>query len=179
MGVRSLVVVAAVVVLGLPPAAQAQAAAGSGEPRGDLFAGYSYLRSGDASLHGGMVSLAWRLTGPLSLVAEAASHRGTVDGEDVTSTSLLGGARFSFGGRSFRPFLQALAGAARTSRGISIFGVDITEKSTGFAGAAGAGVDFGVGSRWAVRVQGDYRVAKEDTETVKDPRVSVGAVLRF
>jgi hypothetical protein len=176
MSLRHLVLTAAV-VLAVPVAAGAQAA--GSESKGDVCAGYSYLRSGDASLHGGLVALGWKISGPLALVAEASSHRATVDGEDVTSTALFGGGRFAFGGGSLRPFVQALAGVARTRRGISLFDVDITTKSTGFGGVAGAGLDFALGTRWAVRLQGDYRVAKEESETTSDPRASVGAVYRF
>jgi hypothetical protein len=161
------------VVLGVLLTASERASAG------DVFAGYSYLRSDDANLHGGIVSLSWGLSGPLSLVGEVAAHQATVSGEDTKSVSYLGGVRYSFGGASTRPFIHALAGGVRTSRGISVFGVDITESTTGFGGAAGAGIDFGVGERWAIRVQGDYRIAKAETETLKDPRASIGAVLRF
>jgi hypothetical protein len=176
MSLRHLVLPAAV-LLALPVGAQGQSP--GSESTGDVCAAYSYLRSGDTNLHGGLVALGWKLSGPLALVAEASSHLATVDGEDVTSSALFGGARLSFGGGSLRPFVQALAGVARTRRGISLFDVDITTTSTGFGGVAGAGLDFEVGARWAIRLQGDYRLAKEESETLSDPRASVGAVYRF
>jgi opacity protein-like surface antigen len=172
--------VIAAVLLGMPVSAVAQGAQAAPDPQGDVFAGYSYLRSGDdVNLHGAIVSLGWNLTGRLAVVVEAARHQGSFDGEDVTSESYLGGGRFWLARGSYRPFVQVTAGVVRTKRGISIFDVDITQTASGFGAAAGAGVDVKVGERWAVRLQGDYRRAKEESESFNDIRASVGAVLRF
>jgi hypothetical protein len=58
-------------------------------------------------------------------------------------------------------------------------GVEISEKSTDFGGAAGGGLDLGFGARWAARLAADYRFVSADGETEGDPRVSAGIVYLF
>ena len=144
-----------------------------------LSAGYSYGQAEDESLHGWTASLAFRLHGPLSLVAEATGHYGGLEGADLTRVSLLAGPRWSFGSGSTRPFVQALAGAVRSSVGIEVLDVSISESSTDFGGAAGAGIDIGLGGRWALRLQGDYALVVAEGETRGDPRASAQAVYRW
>jgi hypothetical protein len=167
---------AAAVTLALlsPLAAHAQ---GDGT---QLSAGYSYARLEDSSLHGWTASLAFKARGSLSLVAEASGHYGDLEGADLTRLSLFGGPRLNFGSGSTRPFVHVLAGVVRSSVGISVLGVSISESSTDLGGAAGAGIDFGLGSgRWSLRLQADYVGVRAEGDTQFDPRASVQAVYRL
>ena len=151
------------------------------EGRGTTLAGgYSYGRVEGESLHGWTASLAFRLGGPLSLVAEATGHYGDLgEGTSFTRLSLFGGPRLGFGAGSARPFVHLLAGVVRSSAGVDAGPVSISVKSTDLGGAAGAGVDFRLSDRWSLRVQGDYLLVRADEETQGDPRASVAAVYRF
>jgi len=167
--VRRLAAAVAVLLAVASPAAQAS----------DLFAGYSMLASDD-TLHGWHAALGFGLTGRVGLVVDASGHYGDAeDGSDFSSLSLMAGPRFTFGGGRLRPFVHVLAGAVRTRAGIEVFDVDISEKSTDFGGAAGGGLDIGLGERWAARLAADYRAASVDGETEGDPRISAGVVYRF
>jgi len=145
--------------------------------RAQLSAGYSYLRSEGQSLHGWTAALGLGTGGSLSLVADAAGHYGDAPlGGDVTRLSLFAGPRLSFGSGSPRAFVHALAGVVRTSSGVTVRGVTISETATDLGGAAGAGLDFRLNGRWSLRLQGDYVLVRTDPETLKDPRASVSAV---
>jgi opacity protein-like surface antigen len=72
------------------------------------------------------------------------------------------------------PFAQVLVGLARAS--YSVLGEGDSESE--FAWQPGGGVDFPVNDRFAVRVQGDYRIINSE-ESVKEFRFSVGGVLGF
>jgi hypothetical protein len=82
--------------------------------------------------------------------------------------------------------VHVLGGVARTSIGIEVFDVDVTETDTDLAGVFGAGLDIGLGRSWAVRVQGAYgvhtgTVSSRDSDirhTEWDPQVFVGFVYR-
>ena len=164
---------AAMFALLSPVIAQAQ------ESRAQLSAGYSYARSEGESLHGWTASLSLGRGGALSLVAEATEHYGTLQGTDLTRLSLFAGPRLGFGGGSPRPFVQVLAGLVRTSASISTGTIKISETASDLGGAAGAGLDFRLGERWSLRLQGDYVLVKADPDTLKDPRASVSAVYRL
>ena len=145
----------------------------------DLFAGYSMLAA-DEALHGWHAAFAFGLTGRIGIVVDASEHYGDGEGgSDLASLSLLAGPRFAFGGGRLRPFVHVLAGAVRTRESFPIFQVDISETTTAFGGAAGGGLDIGIGERWAARVAADYRFASADGETEGDPRLSAGVVYRF
>jgi hypothetical protein len=172
-------------VLLSPPVASAQ------EGGVQLSAGYSYGRTHiesllpeepavSESLHGWTASLAFKAAGSLFVAAEATGHYGDLEGADLTRLALFAGPRFRFGSGSIRPFVHALAGVVRTSAGIEVLGVSISEGSSDFGGAAGAGVDFALGQgRWSLRLQGDYMGVRAEGGTLYDPRASAQAVYRL
>lgn len=161
------------------------AAAQQPEARADLFGGYSMYRSEGESFHGLGASLGLSLGGPFSLVVDASRHTKTVEGADAKIEFLMGGGRLNFRGQNMNLFVQGLVGVARGSVGIDVLGVAIEESDTDLAGALGGGVDVRLTDSLALRAQADYtiiRVSEEgfqDAETVKDPRLSLGVVLRF
>lgn len=148
--------------------------------KGDIFAGYSVLAAEGETMHGGHAALGWRLSGRIGLLLDASRHQGAeAEGTDVSLVSLMAGPRLTFGGGRLRPFAHVIAGAVRTKASVSVFDVEISESSTDFGGAAGGGLDWGFGERWAARLAGDYRLVKVDAETVGDPRFSAGVAYRF
>jgi opacity protein-like surface antigen len=146
----------------------------------DVFAGYSMLAVGEKTFHGWHAALGWGLSGRLDLVLDVSGHSGrSLFGDDVDVLSVMAGPRFVFGSGRFRPFVHVIGGLVRSTQGIPIFEVDITESATDLGGAAGGGVDIGFGDRWALRIAGDYRAVKTDAETLTDPRFSAGVVYGF
>ena len=161
--------------------------------KNDVFAGYSMLvvggsgcedcendAVGENTFHGWNAALGWGLSRRLDLVLDVSGHSGQdLIGDDVDVLSVMAGPRFVFGGGRLRPFLHVIGGVVRSSAGINIFEVNITESATDLGGAAGGGLDIGFGDRWALRLAGDYRAVKTDADTATDPRFSAGVVYRF
>jgi opacity protein-like surface antigen len=157
----------------LPPAVSAQ-----DTPRAEVFGGYSFTRSEDTNLHGFETSLALNLGGSLGVVLDLSGHFATVEGVDVSRTFFLAGPRLSRRGDDLTLYGQLLVGGVRTSAGIEVLGVSISEHSTDLAGTVGAGVDFEVARSWAVRLQGELAVIRGDGRTATEPRASLGIVYR-
>ena len=138
------------------------------------------LSSDGETMHGWHTALAWGVWGRIGLLLDVSGHLGSdAEGTDVSLLSVMAGPRFTFGDGRFRPFVHVIGGIVRSKASISVFDIEISESTTDFGGAAGGGVDVGLGDRWALRVAGDYRVVKIDDETVSDPRFSAGVVYRF
>ncbi len=145
----------------------------------DVSGGFSYLRSGDASLLGGHVSVsAQSFHRSFRLVADLSVHTGSFAGADLSQVTFLVGARHVWhGGRRLRPFGQLLVGGARTKSEFADAG--LSSSATGWGGAPGAGVDYVLSPRWAVRGQGDVLLLHSAGGWDADPRLSVGVVYRF
>jgi hypothetical protein len=149
-------------------------------PRAEGSGAYSYGRAGDEGLHGWSATLGYNLSRWLEVEAEVSGHYGGYgNGTDLGRLSLLAGPRVNFRAGRTTPFVRVLAGAVRTSSGITVQDVSITARETDLGGAAGAGVDIGVGRRWGLRLQGDYFVVRSGGETTGDPRASVGLSYRL
>ena len=146
---------------------------------GDLFAGYSMLRSDGETVHGFEASLGWQAWGSLGLVADVSRHAKTVSGTDVVTEAYLAGPRLVFGKGSLRPSVHALAGIARSGGSIKVFDVSISERATDPAAALGGALDLGADRRFSARIKADYLLVKGDSETTGDPRLSAGVVFRF
>jgi hypothetical protein len=134
----------------------------------EFFGGYSYLRdpaqsviaatAGDNALPVGWTAGAarpvWRF---VAAVVDLSGHykRGTTFDEDVRLSfhALGAGARASARIGPFSEFAQLLAGAAH-ARGAA-FGQTVT--STALMLQPGGGVDYALGSRFAARLQLDWR----------------------
>ena len=148
-------------------------------PPAELFGGYSYTKNGDQGLSGGEASLGLRLTRWISVEADVSAHYGSALGTNTSRLFFMGGPRFAYRGRGFTIFTHYLAGGVRSASGLTVVGIDITEKRTDFAMAFGGGVDAGISERWAVRAQADYALIRADGTTEKEPRFSAGFVYRF
>lgn len=173
---KSLRLAAALLVASGPLAASAQDAS-----KGDIFAGYSMLVSDGETMHGGHAALGWGVWGPsVGLLLDVSGHQGgDAEGTDVSALSLMVGPRVTFGGGRVRAFVHVIGGIVRSKASVSVFDVEISESATDFGGAAGGGIDLGLGDRWALRLAGDYRLLKLEDETASDPRFSAGVVYRF
>lgn len=153
-------------------------AAAADAPQAELFGGYSYAHSGEESLHGWNGAVDVSLGRSFGVEASVSGHYGSELGTDLSQHSLLLGPRFAWRGDRLTPFVHALGGVVRSSAGIEVFDVSISESDTDFGGAFGAGLDLGVGRSWAVRLQGEYLLRMAESETEGDPRASVGIVYR-
>jgi hypothetical protein len=168
----------ALVLATAAPAAAAPAAV-PGVPSAEILGAYSYLREEDEGFHGWNLAAGWSLTRRLNLVVDVSQHYGEVAGTDFTHTTFTAGPAFAFArDSSVSPFVHLLAGLIREKASIRVLDVEIAETESDFGGLAGAGVDFGIGSRWAVRIQGDYRLVQREGETQGALRVSAGVLLR-
>jgi opacity protein-like surface antigen len=152
----------------------APAGAGAADaPKGDVFAGYSLYKrdvAGESvSFHGWQASLAKNL-GHLGLVADFSGHY--KEGSD--DLTYMGGLRYSFYGARATVFAQGLAGGIKTSSGIKVLGVSISESQSSFAWAAGGGLSFRVSGHFDVRAQADYLAFTRDDEGQGGPRFAAG-----
>jgi opacity protein-like surface antigen len=145
----------------------------------DAFAGYSLLATDGESRHGWLAALGLGLSGRLGLLLDASGHEGSFEGTDISTLSFMAGPRLALGGGRLRPFVHVIGGLVRTKAGIRVFDVEITESATDFGGAAGGGLDLGLGERWALRLAADYRVVRVEDGTATDPRFSAGVAYRF
>jgi hypothetical protein len=156
----------------------------------DAFGGYSYLRRDGDSLHGGALSLTLPLRGAVRLTVEITNHQGLLGGSDLSEQAFLIGPTFMprRDGR-VRPFVHAKAGLVRLQSQVGVFGVAIGEEGVcegscpgdiGFAAEAGGGLDWRVRDRWLLRLpQVDYRLARQEGDTVSSLRASAGVVFRW
>jgi hypothetical protein len=170
---RRLLLVAALSLLVAGPASAQDAR------KGDLFGGYSMLRSDGETVHGFEASLGYQAWGSLGLVADVSRHSKTISGADFVTEAYLAGPRLVFGKGSLRPSVHALAGIARSGGSIKVFDVSISERATDMAAALGGAVDLGADRRFSARLKADYLLVKGESETTHDPRFSAGVVYRF
>jgi hypothetical protein len=112
--------------------------------------------------------------------AEIGAHYGTLDGgTDFARQSFLAGPRLNFRAGRATPFVRVLAGAVRSSEGITVQGVNISSRRTNLGTAAGGGLDLALGRHWGLRMQGDYFLVRTDGDMVGDPRAALGISYRL
>ncbi len=149
----------------------------------DLFGGYSYMHSGDASLNGwdlsGSVPFAG-FEGTLRLVADVSGHYGSFASAHLSQVTFLAGARVVWSPhRRLHPFAQALLGGSRFKSTFDQFGVSLSDSHTGWGGALGGGADYRLSRRWAVRGQAELLLLHSAGAWERDPRLSVGLAYRL
>ena len=149
--------------------------------KGDVAFSYSILHDNDLEETfptGWAFAVNSNLNEIFGVVGEIGGNYKTMDifGTDVDLSvhTFMGGPRFRSERGKIVPFAQVLLGLARGS--YSVLGESDSE--TDFAWQPGGGVDFAVTDRFAVRVQGDYRIINSE-ESVNEFRFSVGGVLGF
>jgi opacity protein-like surface antigen len=157
------------------------APASAQEQKGDVAFGYSLIH--DSELEetfpmGWAFAANGNLNDMFSVVGEIGGNYKTVDvfGTDFSFRvhSFMGGMRFRNDQGKAVPFAQVVLGLARLNA--SFLGE--SESSNEFAIQPGGGVDFRVTDRFAVRVQGDYRIITGE-DSWNEFRFGVGGVLGF
>src|SRR6185295_13298745 len=100
------------------------------------------------------VSASFRIRRGWRLLADLSAHSGSFAGADLKQVNFMAGARRVFrAGRSWQPFGQALLGGAHST---GRFADVLTSSQTAVGGALGAGTDYRLSPRWALRGQVDY-----------------------
>jgi hypothetical protein len=144
----------------------------------DLSFGYSYLRAGEASLNGWLLSGSVPVRPKVRLVADLGGHYGSFAGASLRQISFLAGPRVvGHAGRRLRPFGQALVGGSHTTSKFEA--ASLSAGDTAWGGALGIGTDYRVARRWALRGQADYLLLHSGGGWDADPRLSLGAAYRF
>jgi opacity protein-like surface antigen len=178
---RKLTLAIAALCLTAPALAQDVPTAGPGaEPRAEVFAGYSYAHLGDEDLpYGWNLAAAYNLNRRLAVVVDGSGQYGSVQGVELDQLTLTAGPSGTFGrGGPASVFVHALFGLVRTSAGISVLGVTISESRSDFGMLFGGGVDVKLGAKLAFRLQGDYERIQADEGGEDGYRLSAGVVLR-
>jgi opacity protein-like surface antigen len=160
---------AALVVAAASVAASAQT--NDETPKGEVFAGYSFLSVDTAGfrdrgdVHGFNVTGAGHFNEWFSLAGEVSGH---YEGGDALHY-VTGGPRVTYRNDSrVEPYAHVLAGAA------------FANSNANFALVAGGGVDVKVSDKVAIRaVQVDYAPIFFDNFTLHNVKVSTGVVFRF
>jgi len=169
---------------------------------GNVFFGYSFENAGASSLdptnlgrpnlNGWEASLEGRVFPWVGIVADFSRHYASQNYQftqaGLTFTvsngeefAILFGPRVSAPVGKFRPFAEALFGAAHTQASQSSPLPDnfVQPRDTSFATALGGGLDYKIIRPIAVRFQGDYVQTRFFGTTQNNVRISTGIVFRF
>ena len=155
----ALPAIAVAMILLAPAPAQAQAPAQASSwptPRGDVLAGVAFWNEEGDSFTGFHLTGTWRPTRHVGIVGDLVSYGETTSSN--SRTTLMGGVRVQSTGRhSF--FGQVLIGSAPLD--------DIAIQP-------GAGVDFRLSRRTALRAAFDFKISGDDGNTYYGTRLSIG-----
>jgi Outer membrane protein beta-barrel domain len=178
---RKLILVVGM-LLALPLVSLAQDA-----PKVEIFGGYSYLNPDDADdLHGWNASVSGNVNKWFGIKSDFSGHYDRYDlarGDrlSVSTHFFLAGGQFTYrGSDKIQPFAHLMAGTvlyhakARTANTVT------TLNDTGFALAAGGGVDVKIAKALAVRlIQADYIYVRDEGLNIHNFRLSTGLVVRL
>ncbi|MFZ0773811.1 MAG: hypothetical protein WCA49_24890 [Candidatus Sulfotelmatobacter sp.] len=169
---------------------------------GNVFLGYSFENAGSSSfdfsnlgrptLNGWEASLEGKVFPWVGMVVDFSEHYASQSYQftqnGITTTvsngeefAVLFGPRVSVSVRRFRPFAEALFGAAHTkaSQASSLPDNFVQPIDTSFATALGGGLDYKIIRPIAWHFQGDYVQTRFFGTTQNNIRLSTGIVLRF
>lgn len=162
---------------------------------GNVFFGYSYYNTdlssvSRASTNGWEASVEGHVFPFVGIVADFSSHYGSEKlpgavcpvteppcipvevGTNISEHNYLFGPRVSVSVGKFRPFAEALFGAAHVN-------ANSAGSDTSFATALGGGLDYRLIRLVAWRFQGDYVQTRFFGTTQNNVRLSTGIVVRF
>jgi len=184
----SRIVVIALSIAFLTTAAAAQI------PRGNVFFGYSYLRTDLISgthnnLNGWNGSLEGKFLPWIGIVADLSGHYGSAEipsacppsgnpcslSADAKLHSFIFGPRVSVSVGKITPFAHALFGASHITGSVSGF----STSDTSFASAYGGGLDYHLLPLVNWRFQADLLHTRFFSDTQNNVRLSTGIVLHF
>ena len=103
-----------------------------------MFGGYSHARHVNKETDGFQAGLDVSLGHSFGLEVSVSGHYKSELGNDLSWTSLFAGPRYAWRGERLTPFLHAQGGVVRSSSGIEVFDVSITEKARALAGSLAA-----------------------------------------
>jgi outer membrane immunogenic protein len=185
---RNLLVVIAVLLLPLCLLAQDL-------PKGQVFGGYSYMRSSGQGLNGFDAQFTYNSNKMLGLTADVSGEFGgqsvSIPGVGASASSSGHLYNFLFGptvshrtDSKLVPFAHGLLGIARTggSASMSIFGqsLNLSSGDTGFGMALGGGLDYEINKAFAIRpVQMDYVLTRAGGGSANSFRYAAGVVFRL
>jgi hypothetical protein len=182
--------------------ATAAAAFAQNSPIVEIFAGYSYADAEVSNISKGWNgAVAGNLTNWFGMVADVSGHyysQNAIGTESGTVTNVQTkidvytytvGPQFTMRIGRVAPFAHLLAGIAHTNQSVSEHAPNVnfsvSDRSNGFAGIAGGGLDIETTRFLAIRIiQADYNYIRFDSFGVKGlhsnaVRIGTGLVLRF
>jgi Outer membrane protein beta-barrel domain len=149
------------------------------KPSVDVGVSWALLGESDMTLPAGwVVAVAGHVTDHAAIVGEIGGNYKSASAPggpiDVSEHSFLGGGRYAFGrDAQVRPFVQTLVGMSRASFSRTEVGVSFNA----FTVQPGAGVDFKVSPKVAVRLQSDFRwMTLQDMGSGWQYRLAAGVV---
>jgi hypothetical protein len=171
------VLLASLAVLGMT----AQAASADPPPKVEIAGLYSAYHNDAGTFPIGWVfAVGGNVTNWMAIVGEVggAYRSATVFGTDLTikEYTALGGVKFaSRRSHAAVPFVQVLTGIDNVRAGFEGMKASVY----GYAFQTGGGLDIRMGSRSAIRVQGDYRLRGKDGRYGNEFRFAAGVVFGF
>ncbi len=163
-------------------------------PKGNVFFGYSYLRTDLISgthnnLNGWNGSLEGKFLPWIGIVADLSGHYGSAEipsactpsgnpcslSADAKLHSFIFGPRVSVSVGKITPFAHALFGASHITGSVSGF----STSDTSFASAYGGGLDYHLVPLVKWRFQADLLHTRFFSDTQNNVRLSTGIVLHF
>lgn len=150
----------------------------------NIAASYTILNDSDLEETfpvGWLVAVTRHLNSTWSLVGEMGGNYKTLEilDDDITFKvhGFLAGVRVRSARANAVPFAQVLAGVA--NRSVSVPGTGESDSTNGFTVQPGAGVDFTFANGIGVRLQGDYRLIRDEGENSNQFRFGAGLVFGF
>ena len=162
-------------------------------PKYDLSVGYNYIRAnappsecGCFNMNGGYVSGSAYVNRWLRVMGEGtvgyASNISDL-GQNLSLFTLASGPRFSYTGHRFVPYAQTLIGIAHGSNSFFPHSTSFTTSANTYAFTAGAGVDYNINHRYAIRaLQAQYLrtgFPNGTTDTQAQLMLSAGIIIKF
>ena len=174
-------------------------------PSANIFLGFSYERTNSTAfgpnlvgttvtspnLHGWEASFEGKILPFVGIVGDVSGHYGSQSFAELTPNvplpnplninvtgheqEYLVGPRLSIPVGKFKPFAEAMVGAAHIHTG----GTLPSPSNTSFAYALGGGLDYRLFGPIAARIEGDYLRTSFFSSTQNNFRLSVGGVFRF
>jgi len=147
-------------------------------PRGDISAGYSFLRvggTGGANLNGFNTSFAYNANDWFGIAGDVGVYHASPSGVSVTGFTYTFGPRFTYRKSDHvMPFGEALFGASHASAA----GAGFSGSGNPFTYMLGGGAELPLGSShsWALRPEADYVGLRANGATSNCVRISVGIV---
>jgi len=129
---------------------------------------------------GWMFAVGGNVTNWMAIIGEIGGGYKSINesGFDLTikEHTFLGGVKFtSRRSRAAVPFVQVLTGIGNVGAGAAGHSASVNA----FAFQTGGGVDIRMGSRSALRVQGDYRLLRKDGGNLNEFRFAAGVMFGF